>query len=65
MAMPTDFWRFPRVVAGLAHLVTLEHQCCQFLTFKIIVGAGDGAVILEVTGPLQAKNTIAEFLGGA
>jgi hypothetical protein len=55
----------PGVLARLLHLVTLEHQCCQFLTFKIIVEAGNSAVVLEVTGPPEAKSTIADFFGNA
>ncbi|HEY2932807.1 MAG TPA: hypothetical protein VGK99_13770 [Acidobacteriota bacterium] len=48
----------------LSHLVSLESQCCRFLTFKIVVEAGGGPIILEVTGPPGAKELIAEFLGG-
>jgi hypothetical protein len=43
----------------IAELVDLERQCCAFLTFKIIVEAGNAAMRLEVTGPAAAKNVIA------
>lgn len=52
----------PDILMKLAHLVALEHQCCRFLTFKIVVEAGDSMVVLEVTGPPQARELIADFL---
>jgi hypothetical protein len=51
------------ILAKLADLVNLEHQCCAFLTFRIIVEAGDAPIRLEVTGPPEAKEVIAEFFG--
>lgn len=51
------------IVVRLARLVDLEHQCCRFLSFKIAVLAGEGPVLLEVTGPPTAKALIAGFLG--
>jgi hypothetical protein len=54
----------PEILATLARLVALEYQCCRFLTFKILVEAGDGPITLEVTGPPEAKAMIADFLGG-
>jgi hypothetical protein len=50
------------LVVSLARLVGLEHQCCRFLSFKITVPAGEGPVLLEVTGPPTAKSLIADFL---
>ena len=41
----------------------LEHDCCRFLAFKIIVEPGDSPIQLEVTGPPEAKITIADFFG--
>jgi len=49
----------------LAHLVDLERQCCQFLTFKIIVESAQEQIRLEVTGPPGAEQVIADFFGGA
>jgi hypothetical protein len=51
------------VLARLAHLVDLERQCCPFLTFKIIVEAGNQAICLEITGPPDAEPVIADFFG--
>ena len=51
------------VLAKLADLVNLEHECCRFLTFRIIVEAGDAPIRLEVTGPPEAKKMIADFFG--
>ena len=45
-------------VAALANLITLEHQCCPFLTFKLTVEPGDQPVLLELSGPEGTK----EFL---
>jgi len=51
------------VLAQLASLVDLERQCCPFLTFRIIVGAGNQPIALEITGPPEAKSVIADFFG--
>jgi hypothetical protein len=51
------------VLADLSRLVDLERQCCQFLTFRIVVEAGNQPFCLEVTGPTEAKAIIADFLG--
>jgi hypothetical protein len=51
------------VLARLVHLVDLERQCCQFLTFRIIVEAGNQPICLEITGPPEAKAVIADFFG--
>jgi hypothetical protein len=49
------------VLAQLVHLVDLERQCCPFLTFKIIVEAGNQPFTLEITGPPEAQVMIADF----
>lgn len=51
------------VVAQLARLVDLERQCCPFLTFGIIIEAGNLPIRLEITGPPEAKALIADFFG--
>ena len=51
------------VLAHLSRLVDLERQCCRFLTFKIVVEAGHQPICLEVTGPPEAKEVIADFFG--
>ena len=45
----------------IAQLVDLERQCCSFLTFKIVVEAARGPMRLELTGPREAKATIAKY----
>jgi len=50
------------VLAQLGRIVDLERQCCPFLTYKIIVEAGNLPICLEVTGPPEAKVVIADFL---
>jgi hypothetical protein len=51
------------VLAHLSRLVDLERQCCQFLTFRIVVEAGNQPICLEITGPPEAKAIIADFFG--
>jgi hypothetical protein len=52
------------ILERVAHLVNMERQCCQFLTFKIIVEAAGGPIRLEVTGPTEdARAVIGQFLG--
>ena len=50
------------VLSRLSKLVELESQCCQFLTFKIVV-APQQPITLEVSGPPGAKAMIADFFG--
>ena len=54
-------YRFPSddsLLADLLTVIRLEHQCCPFLRFSLIVEAGNGPVWLELTGPAGTK----EFL---
>lgn len=48
------------LIPELANLIQLEHQCCPFLTFRLTVEPGDGAILLEMTGPEGTR----EFLEG-
>jgi hypothetical protein len=57
-----SFISSPEVLAQLTQLIELERQCCQFLTFKLIVAPGQ-PITLEVSGPTAAKPIIAEFFG--
>ena len=50
------------ILSKLSKLVELESQCCQFLTFKIIV-APPQQITLEVSGPPEAKVVIADCFG--
>jgi hypothetical protein len=52
-----------QVLAELGRLVDLERQCCPFLTFRIVIEAGNQPICLEVTGPPEAKGVIADFFG--
>jgi hypothetical protein len=59
-------YRFPlgaEMLSRLSHLVDLERQCCRFLTFKIVVEAGEQPIRLEVTGPPEAKPMIEDLFG--
>jgi hypothetical protein len=56
------FQRSSEVLICLTQLVELERQCCPFLTFKIVVEAGEH-VCLEVTGTAEAKEVIADLFG--
>ena len=47
-------------IPELANLIQLEHECCPFLSFRLTVEAGNGSVLLEMTGPGGTK----EFLEG-
>lgn len=51
------------LITELANLVVLEHQCCPFLTFRIIVEPGEGPISLEMTGPEGTKEFLAEIFG--
>ena len=46
------------LLADLATLVQLEHQCCAFLRISLTLEPGDGPIWLELTGPPGTK----EFL---
>ena len=67
-AIPSGYaYTFPgssETLVKLAQLVDLESQCCKFLTFQIVLGAGDDTIRLEVTGSADAKEAIADFFGG-
>ena len=49
------------LIPELANLIQLEHECCPFLTFRLTVEPGDGAVLLEMTGPTGTKEFLAEI----
>jgi hypothetical protein len=50
------------VLAQLSRLVDLERQCCQFLTYKIVVEPLQ-PIRLEVTGPPGARAMIEDLFG--
>jgi hypothetical protein len=52
----TDGLRFrfthsPGLVADLAAVIEKERACCPFLTFRLVAEAGEGPIMLEVSGP--------------
>ena len=51
------------VLARLFTLIDLERQCCKFLTFKVVVEAGNKSIELEITGPPEVKSIIADYFG--
>jgi hypothetical protein len=66
-ALPLGYaYRFEptsEVLRRLSQLVDLERVCCPFLTFRIVVEAAQQSISLEVTGPPEAKEVIADFFG--
>jgi len=46
----------------LDRLVTLERQCCPFLTFHLN-DSGEGPICLEIAGAPEAKSFIADICG--
>jgi hypothetical protein len=58
-------YRFPSdtvLLADLFTLIQLEHQCCPFLKFTLIVEAGDAPTWLELTGPTGTKEFLTSIL---
>ena len=51
----------PGFLQDLAEVIDLERQCCPFLTFRTILGAGDTSVVLELTGPDGTKEMVREL----
>jgi hypothetical protein len=46
----------------LDRLLTLERQCCPFLTFHLN-DSGEETICLEIAGPPEAKSIIADIFG--
>jgi len=63
LGLAFSFQPSSEVLTRLAELVDLERKCCPFLTFKIVVEAGDLPIRLEVTGTAAAKKVIADLFG--
>jgi hypothetical protein len=55
------FPAWPALWMELAHLVSLERQCCKFLNFRLEARADDHRIRLEVTGPREAKSLMASL----
>jgi hypothetical protein len=63
LGLAFSFQPSSEVLTRLAELVDLERKCCPFLTFRIVVEAGDLPIRLEVTGTAAAKRVIADLFG--
>lgn len=44
--------------ARLEEFITLEHQCCGFLSFDLSSAMDGQALVLTVTGPNEAQNVL-------
>lgn len=54
-------YRFPlgeTVLQDLAAIIDLERKCCPFLSFKLVLKAGNDFVSFEQTGEQGAKDMI-------
>ena len=52
-------------VADVAQLITLERQCCPFMTFTLRFEPADGPMWLELTGPEGTKGFLNNLLSEA
>lgn len=56
---PDDVW-----LGRITEFVLAERQCCPFLTFRVVVQAGETGVDLELSGPPGSRTFIEQtFLG--
>ena len=46
------------ILTDLAEIISLERECCPFLSFKIAVEAGSNLVSLDMAGPGETKEMI-------
>ncbi|HXD30060.1 MAG TPA: hypothetical protein VN643_03020 [Pyrinomonadaceae bacterium] len=49
-------------ITEVAQLITLERQCCPFLTFNLRLEPANGPLWLELTGPEGTKSFLADLL---
>lgn len=52
-----------RELTALTNIIDLERQCCQFLTFRLIVEPQLGSMWLELIGPPGTKEMLVAELG--
>ena len=50
------------LVKEVAAVIDVEHRCCRFLRFLLLVEPGDGPVWLEVTGPEGTEDFLSTLL---
>jgi hypothetical protein len=53
----------PGIAARLGHVIDLERDCCQFLSFALRSTGSDGSVWLDVVGTPETKTFIDENFG--
>lgn len=56
-----DFSKSSAILERVQQLVTLEHQCCGFLTFDVLLT--HDSIRLKITGPETAIPIIANLFG--
>jgi hypothetical protein len=49
-------------ITELAQLISLERQCCPFMTFNLRLEPGNGPIWLELTGPEGTKTFLNDLL---
>lgn len=57
-------YQFPsdgEMTVELARLIDLEHRCCPFLRFQLIIEPGQGPIWLEMTGPEGTKDFLSKI----
>jgi hypothetical protein len=63
-SVPGGFrWRFEAsLTREIAAVIDVEHRCCRFLRFVLLVEPGDGPVWLEVTGAAGTEGFLSRLL---
>ena len=59
-------YRFPadgEWIVELANVITLERECCPFLTFNLRLEPAAGPIWLELTGPQGTKDFLRSLFG--
>lgn len=57
-----DFSKSAIILERVQQLVTLERQCCGFLTFEVLLT--NDSIRLKITGPETAIPIISDLFGG-
>ena len=52
----------PGLIEEIAKVIAAEHLCCAFLQFDLRVEPGNGAILLDVTGPEGTEDFLATLL---
>lgn len=54
----------PGAIEDIAALLRLEHDCCPFLDFQLIVRPAGEMISLTILGPIEAKEIIRDAFVG-